>query len=614
MQFRFKGVIIEQGFNKEGELIEYSYQLQAYGLPLQTGAVTVQAFDMDTGEPLIHRGYPVTSRTSELSSGEIYKVDMAPLGLQPDKNLHIEFRIIDDAGIIQDRQPQHSFLLRPPEPDEVVPEETTFDEEQDAYIEPTEDGFIAVIPVRVPVSTPELVIGAELLVPALPWYVAWLEPIANFFGLIAERVANHFNPIVGLSNLLGGIIENPLPAIKQSLVPAFETAAEEGVHMALEAVDTATGESPEWKTELAEKITGFTDGLIEQARSDVSPEALGESPLSPDAAASALTVAGVAGLGLNTAAFIAGVAAEAATLGQLDGLMRISRDILGNLGLNELSRAMVMYPLEPLVLQPARYHWNAQFTPMIPTDEYLIRMVVREVITVPEFQASMKYHGFDDMWTKRIWDAHFIAPSLGQLLVPFRRGQITAAELTALQILVDLDPRYNAIWEQQWYNDPTPRQGRFMLETGAIDETRLRDIVVRSGLTPDFVDPFTEYMVRFQERPWRRMYLVALASGYRAGVYDSSRVESEVTAAGYSVDVAKWIIATEDVKREIAAAKVPPEKFSLISVSYATDAFINGDVDESWLREYFEEKGYRDEDVEVAVGVLNRKRDRALAA
>ncbi|GAG77334.1 unnamed protein product, partial [marine sediment metagenome] len=295
--------------------------------------------------------------------------------------------------------------------------------------------------------------------------------------------------------------------------------------------------------EIDEKVTAYTGDLVKKTLEELSPEAIGDSPLSPERASQMLTVAGVAGLGIHTAAFIGGIVAEAATLGQLDGFARISAEVLDKLGLGELSRAMVMTPLEPLLLTPARHFWNAEYPSEIPDSAELIQMVVREVIDIPTFKKLMAYQGINEVHSQNIWDAHFIAPSLGQLLTSFRRGNLTEPELIDLQILVDLDKRYDPIWRDQWYNDPTPRQGRFMYETGEIELPQLRDIVVRSGLVPEFVDPFTGYLAKFQERLWQRRYLVALSAGYRAGVYEESRVRAEVAAAGYSSGVADWMIA-----------------------------------------------------------------------
>lgn len=435
---------------------------------------------------------------------------------------------------------------------------------------------------------------------------------------IGENIYSTLSGLGGLLSNIGSLgsmlVSGFFNSLMGNLSGLFQRSAEESIKTSLSAIDDVVGESPEWKTKVDEKISAYAGDLVNKTLSELSPGAIGDSPLSPERASQMLTVAGVAGLGIHTTAFIGGIVAEAATLGQLDGFSRISAEVLDKLGLGELSRAMVMTPLEPLLLTPARQYWNSQFTPVIPDSADLIQMVVREVIDIPTFKELMAYQGFSEVHSQRIWDAHFIAPSQGALLTSFRRGNISREELIAYQILVDLDERYNPIWEDQWYRDPTPRQARFMYEAGAIDLTRLRDSVVRSGMVPEFVDPFTDYLARFQERIWQRRYLVALASGYRAGVYDASRIESEVEAAGYSAGVSKWMIAAEDVQKEIAAAKVPPEKFSLISVSYATDAFINADVDEEWLREYFDRKGYVIEDIDIAIGVLNRKRDKATAA
>jgi len=149
---------------------------------------------------------------------------------------------------------------------------------------------------------------------------------------------------------------------------------------------------------------------------------------------------------------------------------------------------------------------------------------------------------------------------------------------------------------------------RFMFETGAIGRDQVKDTVVRSGLVPEYVEPMTDFIVRFQERLWRRRYIMSVATGYRRGVFDESRLRDEIRSAGYTEGVADWMINTENIRKEINVAVRKPEKYRLISISYAQDLYVHDDVDESWIQSYFADKGYDAEDVDLAVKVLDREK------
>jgi hypothetical protein len=94
-----------------------------------------------------------------------------------------------------------------------------------------------------------------------------------------------------------------------------------------------------------------------------------------------------------------------------------------------------------------------------------------------------------------------------------------------------------------------------------------------------------------------------VANGYQKGVFDADRLRSEILGANYTEGVAKWMIATEDIKKEVVNAKVPQVKEVLITLTLLKDAYLNKDIDEAFLT-----KGYDPFEISLAVKYYNRER------
>lgn len=409
-------------------------------------------------------------------------------------------------------------------------------------------------------------------------------------------------------------LKNPLQPLIDRFTDIADTAVNEGVNKAISAVSDSASHSPEYKTELEANMNLISDDLISRINSELDQSNFHESSLTPEDAVSKLNIAAAVVGGVNVGANVAGLVAEVSTLGQVEGVFNLVKSIMDSTGILELPKVAIMTPLETLLIKPTRHYWNSQFTPEIPDSNNLINMVVKEKISLDDFKRNMAYQGFDEVWSQRIWDAHFIAPSIGQILTSWRRNHITNEDLDRLEILVDLDPVYKHIWEDQRYIDPSIMTARYMFETGAIDEEGVRDIVRRNGYYPADVNNLTNYIVSFQERLWRRRYLVTIAGGYRQGVYSESEIRSAVNDMGYTDGVATWIINNADAQRKINESKVKPEKDVLLTLSVLTDAYYNGDVDEQYIRDYFYNKGYDPYEIEISMKVFNRKKAEKISA
>ena len=71
----------------------------------------------------------------------------------------------------------------------------------------------------------------------------------------------------------------------------------------------------------------------------------------------------------------------------------------------------------------------------IPTPSDLVRFVVRECFPLEElppapeqFVKYMAWYGFDELWCRGYWEAHWVLPSISNLQELFWRGLLTEEE------------------------------------------------------------------------------------------------------------------------------------------------------------------------------------------
>ncbi|GAG87275.1 unnamed protein product, partial [marine sediment metagenome] len=256
----------------------------------------------------------------------------------------------------------------------------------------------------------------------------------------------------------------------------------------------------------------------------------------------------------------------------------------------------------------------------------LINMRVKEVISGGVFSQNLRAHGYDPIWGQRLWDAHFFPPTQGDIITAFRRKipvtipefdpetgvptprqvqELTLDDVHKLMQLVDLDPRYTSIFDVRLYNDPTIRQARYMFESGALVEDEVKEILRRSGLAPQYIDPMTEYLVEFTEREYRRRYLTALQTGVMSGVYSAEDLTSAVTEAGFPSGVAEWMLKTAEVRMKIAEAPRVSAKAKLLSISDLKKAYLKDFIDDATLKIHLDALGYEFTNIELLVRLLD---------
>lgn len=537
-------------------------------------------------------------------------------------------------------------------------------------------------------------------VSTLPWYALWLKPIIEYIGVLSESITNFFAPIFepigdaakGIGNIPGAIIQGFVDGVGSIL----GKGRDKGAALAVQTTREIAEGTPVWMETLQEQIEKLTTPILDQYLEAVDVDTYAESVFTGEKAVETLGLMRIGVMGGAIANFIVHAFVEAGSLGQFEFMKDLDPLVVGKLGLDKLAERATMLPIEKSVLVPAEYYYNELHPNLIPPFTELIQMVVKEVIPMDVFKVMLRRQGFSEEWATRIWDAHFLPPSYQQILDAYYRGAITRAQVNELRILVDLDPRYNEIWDSlvevippyaeltnmlvkevinldaytkylQWhgydptwakriwdahflppslgdiltawrrgliseervdelmilvdldprfkevfdtrkYVDPSITAARYMFETGAADEDRVRGIVARAGYLPDDIDAMTGFIVRFQERRFQRRYLTALERGVVTGAYTSEELMEEVVAAGYTKEVGEWMLKTAEVRKRITAAPLEVPKARILTLADLRKSYVRDIITEDVFRTELGVRGYEIGDIDILVRLLTEEK------
>jgi len=281
--------------------------------------------------------------------------------------------------------------------------------------------------------------------------------------------------------------------------------------------------------------------------------------------------------------------------------------VLSGASVNDIMNMHVQASIVPAL----RKHVNSLYTPAIPGFGELTNMRVKEKISQAEYQETLAYQGFNGYWAGKMWDAHFNAPTLNDVLTAWRRGQITEARVDELMTLIDLDPYYKQIFDTRKYIDPPLNMIRFMFETGNINAVQVGDLVHLQGYRPEHEGFVTQYITEFQSRLWRRRYLISLSQGYEKGLYNVDQLRAAVVAAEYTGEVADYIVKNADIRKQIAGSKTGMGAPKLLAIGDLKKAYSNNLLTVDQLRTELGVRGYATTEIDLLLEVMELDRREA---
>ena len=197
----------------------------------------------------------------------------------------------------------------------------------------------------------------------------------------------------------------------------------------------------------------------------------------------------------------------------------------------------------------------------IPGPGDLVRMAVREAFTRPEldvefpgeFASWMKKQGYEDIWARYWWRAHWVLVPLGRLYDMYHRGIIGAGELSAELKYHDYPPAWRDKLIDLSWNLPGRIDARWMFRWGLIGMTELRDLLVAQGLDPEWADRVAQATGRNQWLTEINRLRDNVKRDYVKGYVTDDQLRANLEGLGYPTEWIEFHVrdAVEDGEREL---------------------------------------------------------------
>ena len=449
-------------------------------------------------------------------------------------------------------------------------------------------------------------------IPNLPWYVDFARTLTDLRNQGTEAFANWIQPILeqyGTSLKAIEMLPLLLPKAETEETTARALKEQEAnVDNLVKAYDVIGGgyALEAWQVFQGglQKFADSQAGVLQAIQRGVP---VGKLPSIDEAVRQLIDMRNEI-VGLSTNHWFWSGVGEALTLGRASSFKELFPMVSRMYGWEEICAKTNMIQVEKGLLIPTEQFFNRVFTPNIPPYSDLINMRVKEKITQTEFDVMLSMQGFDPYWSGKIWDAHFMPPSLDDVLTAWRRGVISEERVNELMVLIDLDPFYKNVFDTRKYVDPSITLSRYMFEVGAIDEKGVREIVNRNGFNAKDAEVITDFIVRFQERRFRLRYITTLMAGGIQGVIANDEIAKAVTDAGYTLATAVIITRIVDLRKRIAKERKPLSESKLLSAGDIKRLFVLGKINEDRLNQELLERGYKLDEIQLLVELLKDQR------
>lgn len=189
----------------------------------------------------------------------------------------------------------------------------------------------------------------------------------------------------------------------------------------------------------------------------------------------------------------------------------------------------------------------AKIAQYYPTVGDLIRFAVREVFTPntrtkfgmdedrpAAFIEAARKAGLTQEWANAFWAAHWDLPSVNQGYALLHRGEIDESELDLLMKSLDIMPYWRDKLKQLSYNVLTRVDARRMRGMGVIDDSKLREVYLAQGYTPEDADNLVEFTKGLELDEYTGISRTNVVKAYVDGLLDDDHLIEYLTGLGLS--------------------------------------------------------------------------------
>jgi hypothetical protein len=383
------------------------------------------------------------------------------------------------------------------------------------------------------------------------------ESMSNLSGTLSNTISSLSTQISESGNWLYSEIVKYADGVMTSIAQALQLLPQTAIDLVKQFITELQAQWSQLVSGLTSGVLGgqvagwqpITSGMAAPAGS-ISPELSASTAKSHEAAAHAIW----AGL------FAATVAAELATLGQVDVNLGAVWTNPYVAAMMDTSKRIIALPTEIGILTPYRYLLNAQYTPNLPSPDDMIRFMVKEAwypdkqVEMPEqFIGWMKWLGYSEEWTRLYWGAHWRLPDLGQVFTMLHRKLVTPEFVDNYLKLADIEPSWRPLLRAISYELPDRIRTRWMYEWGLIDLQTWRMLDEMSGLDP----AWSERMVIAELKNILRDDIGAIRAQLHKAVVEGLMSEAEyrqyLQKLGYSPEVVDARVTAAVIARDTEA-------------------------------------------------------------
>jgi len=216
---------------------------------------------------------------------------------------------------------------------------------------------------------------------------------------------------------------------------------------------------------------------------------------------------------------------------------------------------------------PAK-HALLELRNIIPGPTDLVRMAVREVFN-PQLRQELTLDaefpapfadwaaklGISEEWAGNYWAAHWDLPSPSQGYEMLHRGLITDQQLADLLKALDYAPVWRDKLQAISYNPITRVDLRRLFKMGIITEAQVKDGYKALGYNDERAGWLTEFTKRYygpdeggELKEFADLAQSTIRLGYRRHVLSREEALDKLVEAGYSEDVADFLLTLDDVQ------------------------------------------------------------------
>ena len=178
--------------------------------------------------------------------------------------------------------------------------------------------------------------------------------------------------------------------------------------------------------------------------------------------------------------WLIGWLADAFSVHELEQLGSLKDSLEAALGLGRLARRALAAPMKILCEDPYTYLLNTQYRPTLPGVDLLVRQYLRGIVTRPQLDGYMGYHGYQNTDV--------------EALINFNRAHLSPGDIETLRLHGSLDDNAaTAALKAQGYDDATAASILFALSLGRHDtwarllvQDALRGVETRQITLDDF--------------------------------------------------------------------------------------------------------------------------------